>query len=124
MNDDLDIRELPADLVTPVGAYLRLREALGAPGFLLASTSVAFDHVRRTMTVTGPRAEVARVTAALEAAAPAPPAEPVAAGTAEAEMTRDGFVAAVLRAKEHIAAGDAFQIVPSQRVRRRTAASP
>ena len=207
MNDDLDTRELPADLVTPVGAYLRLREALGAPAFLLesvergeqvgrysflgaglpavdslaeaaafaagrpgpgpgrppfaggavgylsydwvaelepvplparngadaglptmrfllASTSVAFDHVRRTMTVTGPRAEVERVTAALDGAASAPPARPVAAGTAEAEMTRDGFVEAVLRAKEHIAAGDAFQIVPSQRVRRRTEASP
>src|SRR5438067_2127814 len=85
MNDDLDTRELPADLVTPVGAYLRLREALGAP---------------------------------------APPAPPAAAGSAEAEMTRDGVVAAVERAKLHIAAGDAFQIVPSQRVRRRTEASP
>jgi anthranilate synthase component 1 len=207
MNDDLDIRELPADLVTPVAAYLRLREALGAPAFLLesvergeqvgrysflgaglpavdslaeaadfagsrpgpragrppfaggavgylsydwvaelepvplppangadaglptmrfllAATSVAFDHVRRTMTVTGPRPEVERVTAALDGAASAPPAAPVPAGSAEAEMTRDGFVAAVLRAKEHIAAGDAFQIVPSQRVRRRTQASP
>ncbi|HEX2377710.1 MAG TPA: hypothetical protein VHI30_09150, partial [Gaiellales bacterium] len=30
-------RELPADLITPVGAYLRLREALGAPAFLLES---------------------------------------------------------------------------------------
>ena len=39
--------------------------------FLLASTSVAFDHVRRTMTVTGPRAEVDRVTAALDVAATA-----------------------------------------------------
>ena len=37
MNEDLDTRELPADLVTPVGAYLRLREALGAPAFLLES---------------------------------------------------------------------------------------
>ncbi len=163
MNDDLDTRILPADLVTPVGAYLRLRDALGAPAFLLesvergeqvgrysflgaglpavdsledaaafaaarpgpgpgqppfvggavgflsydwvtqlepvplpardpadaglpmmrfllASTSVAFDHVRRTMTVTGPRAEVERVTAALDHPAVAPPAEPVAAG--------------------------------------------
>ena len=41
--------------------------------FLLASTSVAFDHVRRTMTVTGPRAEVERVTAALDQPAAAPP---------------------------------------------------
>ena len=38
-------------------------------------------------------------------------------------MTRAGFIAAVERAKHHIAAGDAFQIVPSQRVRRPTEAS-
>jgi anthranilate synthase component I len=207
MSDDLDIRELPADLTTPVAAYLRLREALGAPAFLLesvergeqvgrysflgaglpavdsleqaaafaaarpgpgggrppflggavgflsydwvtqlepvplppangadaglpvmrfllASAAVAFDHVRRTMTVTGTRAEVARIVAALEGPAAAPPAAPVPAGEATAEMTREGFVAAVERAKLHIAAGDAFQIVPSQRVRRRTEATP
>ncbi len=207
MNDDLHTRILPADLVTPVGAYLRLRAALGAPAFLLesvergeqvgrysflgaglpavesldeaaafaaarpgpahgqppfmggavgflsydwvaqlepvplpapdvadaglpvmrfllASTSVAFDHVRRTMTVTGPRAEVDRAVAALDVAASVPAAAPVAAGEAVAEMTRDGFCAAVETAKEHIAAGDAFQIVPSQRVRRSTQASP
>jgi anthranilate synthase component I len=206
MTDDLDTRILPADLVTPVGAYLRLRDALGAPAFLLesvergeqvgrysflgaglpavdsldeaaafaasrpgpepgrppflggavgflsydwvtelepvplpaangadaglplmrfllASTSVAFDHVRRTMTVTGPRAEVDRVVAALDRQAAAPAAAPAAAGEAVAEMTRQGFCAAVERAKEHIAAGDAFQIVPSQRVRRFTQAS-
>jgi anthranilate synthase component I len=207
MSSDLDTRILPADLVTPVGAYLRLREALGAPAFLLesvergeqvgrysflgaglpavdsleeaaafaasrpgprpgeppfmggavgflaydwvselepvrlpaadpadaglptmrfllASTSVAFDHVRRTMTVTGPRADVDRVVAALEQAAAVPAAAPAEPGAALAEMTRDGFCAAVERAKEHIAAGDAFQIVPSQRVRRSTQASP
>jgi anthranilate synthase component 1 len=207
MNDDLDIRELPADLVTPVGAYLRLREALGAPAFLLesvergeqvgrhsflgaglrtadsleeaaafaatrpgpapgrppfmggavgflsydwvtqlepvplpaattadaglpvmrfllASTSVAFDHVRRTMTVTGSRSHVDRVVAALDGPAAAPPAAGIAAGDTTAEMTRAGFIAAVERAKLHIAAGDAFQIVPSQRVRRHTQASP
>ena len=37
MNDDRTLRTLPADLLTPVGAYLRLREALGAPAFLLES---------------------------------------------------------------------------------------
>jgi hypothetical protein len=37
MNHALDTRILPADLVTPVGAYLRLRAALGAPAFLLES---------------------------------------------------------------------------------------
>ncbi len=206
MTPDLDTRVLPADLITPVGAYLRLRDALGAPAFLLesvergeqvgrysflgaglpavdslaeaaafaasrpgpgagappfvggavgflsydwvtrlepvplppadpadaglptlrfllASASVAFDHVRRTMTVTGPRGEVERVAAALDRPAAVPPAPPARAGEAVAEMTRAGFCAAVERAKEHIAAGDAFQIVPSQRVRRSTQAS-
>jgi anthranilate synthase component 1 len=39
-------------------------------------------------------------------------------------MTRDEFEAKVLRAKEYIAAGDAFQIVLSQRLERTTAADP
>jgi anthranilate synthase component 1 len=200
-------RELPADLITPVGAYLRLREALGAPAFLLesvergeqvgrysflaaglpavgtleeaaafaasqpgpaagappfaggavgflsydwvselepvplpaangadaglptmrfllAETVVGFDHVRRTMTVTGERGAVDRAIDALGGPLGVPVAEPVAPGAAEAEMTEAGYVAAVARAKEHIAAGDAYQIVPSQRVRRSTGASP
>ena len=199
--------ELPADLITPVGAYLRLREALGGPAFLLesvergeqvgrysflaaglpavatleeaaafaasqpgpaagappfaggavgflsydwvselepvplpaangadaglptmrfllAQTVVAFDHVRRTMTVTGEPAEVDRVIDALGGPLGVPVAEPLAPGSAEAEMTEAGYVAAVERAKGHIAAGDAYQIVPSQRVRRQTEASP
>src|SRR5205823_9556376 len=37
MTDDRIIRTLPADLLTPVGAYLLLHEALGAPAFLLES---------------------------------------------------------------------------------------
>jgi anthranilate synthase component 1 len=199
--------ELPADLITPVGAYLRLREALGGPAFLLesvergeqvgrysflaaglpavatleeaaafaasqpgpaagappfaggavgflsydwvselepvplpaangadaglptmrfllAETVVAFDHVRRTMTVTGEPAQVDRVIDALGGPLGVPVAEPLAPGSAEAEMTEAGYVAAVERVKEHIAAGDAYQVVPSQRVRRQTDASP
>ena len=89
--------------------------------FLLARRRVAFDHVRRTMTVTGPRAEVERVAAALDQArGGAARRRRSPAGAAAAEMTRAGYVAAVERAKQHIAAGDAFQIVPSQRVRRPT----
>src|SRR3954454_16607027 len=37
MTHERIIRTIPADLITPVGAYLRLREALGAPAFLLES---------------------------------------------------------------------------------------
>ena len=92
--------------------------------FLLAETVVAFDHVRRTMTVTGERAGVDRAIDALGGPLGVPVAEPLEPGSAEAEMTEAGYVDAVERVKEHIAAGDAYQIVPSQRVRRRTGASP
>ncbi len=37
---------------------------------------------------------------------------------------QDGFLAAVLEAKEHILAGDIFQLVLSQRFERRTFADP
>ncbi len=207
MTTERHTRELPADLITPVGAYLRLRDALGAPAFLLesvergeqvgrysflaaglpavdtleeaaafaasqpgpaagappfaggavgflsydwaselepvplpaangadaglptmrfllAETVVAFDHVRRTMTVTGERTAVDRAIDALGGPLGVPVAEPLEPGSAEAEMTEAGYIDAVERVKEHIAAGDAYQIVPSQRVRRRTGASP
>ncbi len=39
-------------------------------------------------------------------------------------FTRSQFIEIVKRAKEYIFAGDAFQIVPSQRLRRRTTAAP
>lgn len=39
-------------------------------------------------------------------------------------MTRDEYKNAVLQAKEHIASGDIFQIVLSQRFERRTFADP
>ena len=197
---------LPADLLTPVGAYLRLREVLGSPSFLLesvdrgeqvgrfsflgaglaaadtleqatrfaaerpgpaadqapfvggavgylafdwvsqlepvplppphpddaglpvsrfllAETVVGFDHVRRTLTVTGDPDRVAAVVDALETPAAAAAAAAAAAGESRAEVTREAYLTAVERAKRHIARGDAFQIVPSQRVRRRTQAS-
>ena len=207
MTNDRIIRTLPADLLTPVGAYLLVREALGAPAFLLESVErgeqvgrhsflsagcavtdsldeavaftasrpgpgpgeppfvggavghiaydwvselepvplppahpddaalprmrfmladsvVAFDHVRRTVSLIGPAAAVDRLAEVLATPPAAAPAEPVAAGGVHVETTRERYMAAVERAKEHIAAGDAFQIVPSQRIRRETAASP
>jgi anthranilate synthase component I len=201
------ITTLPADLLTPVGAYLRLRDELGAPAFLLesvergeqvgrysflgaglpttdsldeavafagsqpgpahgdppfvggavgyisydwvsqlepvplpaphpqdaaiptlrfmlASTVIAFDHVRRTLSVIGETGEVERVVEALRALPGAEPGPQRPAGEAETEVTRERYMESVERAKQHIAAGDAFQIVPSQRVRRATGASP
>ena len=80
MNDDLDTRELPADLVTPVGAYLRLREALGAPAFLLESVERGEQVGRHSFLGAGlPDRRLARTSAAAFAAGrPGPGAGPAA----------------------------------------------
>jgi len=46
---------------------------------------------------------------------PAPPVDLPALPEPKSSFTHDGFVAAVEKAKDYIRAGDAFQIVPSQR---------
>ena len=199
-------RTLPADLLTPVGAQLRLRAALGAPSFLLESVErgeqvgrysflgaglatvdsideaaafaaarpspppglppfvggavgfigydwvselepvelppphpddpdlprarfmltdavVAFDHVRRVITITGEPGAVERIVAALGTTATVEASEPMPPGESHAEIPHARYLEIVERAKEHIAAGDAFQILPSQRVHRPTEAS-
>ncbi len=52
-------------------------------------------------------------------AVPATPAQPV-----ERERSRDDYEAAVLKAKEYIAAGDCMQVVIGQRLKKRFSASP
>jgi anthranilate synthase component I len=199
-------RTMPADLLTPVGAQLRLREALGTPTFLLESVErgeqvgrysflgaglrtvdsldeaaefaasrpgpthgqppfgggavgfvgydwvselepvelpaphpddpplprmrfmltdavVAFDHVRRLITITGEPEPVERIVAALSTTATVEGSDAMEPGEPVAEIPHARYLGIVDRAKEHIAAGDAFQILPSQRVRRPTKAS-
>jgi anthranilate synthase component I len=91
--------------------------------FLLATTVVAFDHVRRTVSVTGEPGEAQRIVDALARAPLARAVSPMQRGQVTAESAPGAYQRAVVRAKEHIAAGDAFQIVLSQRVHRRTRAS-
>ncbi|MCR0980504.1 anthranilate synthase component I [Roseomonas populi] len=110
-------------------------DLLGIPEAILSRPTLlaVFDHVRDILTLCAPvyadRGETARE--AYEAAQarldeaevaldrpvprPAPPAALPPPGTPSSNFTREGFMAAVERAKEFIAAGDAFQIVPSQR---------
>jgi anthranilate synthase component 1 len=104
-------------------------DVLGIPeGVMIRPTLVAvFDHVRDTLTLvapvwpgTDPAAAEARLDEA-EAALdrplprPAPPAALPAPPAPSSNFTREGYVAAVERAKDYIRAGDAFQIVASQR---------
>jgi anthranilate synthase component 1 len=63
------------------------------------------------------QAGIAEAQAALDRPLPHP-APPVALPPLPApssNFTREGFIAAVLKAKEYVAAGDVFQVVPSQR---------
>ena len=104
--------------------------------FLLCDTLLAFDHTRgRLLAITHAAAdspaeeEAARQRlAAIEARlqTPTPVRPPAAAGIAESQRshTQPGFEAMVHRAKEHIAAGDVFQVVLSQKFTRQTAADP
>ena len=79
MNDDLDTRILPADLVTPVGAYLRLREALGAPAFLLESVERGEQVGRYSFLGAGlPAVDSLAEAAAFAATRPGPGAGPAA----------------------------------------------
>src|SRR5581483_10496612 len=156
---------LDTSLLTPLGAYLRLRERgrasfllesvergrlgrhsvvgylaydfaaaleptvpLPEPGrgfpesrFVVADVLVRFDHVRGVAEVLrGDAAEVARL---LEADAPRPPREAAAPAETRRFPSRAEYEAGVRACKEHIRAGDAFQIVLSQRAERATGVS-
>jgi len=103
--------------------------------FLLADTIIAFDHARgRTLLMTtvtpSARAEAEEKLEALAQkistpqVAPTPNPFPAASREIRSNFTHDQFESLVNKAKEHIAAGDVFQVVLSQRLSRHTSASP
>ena len=123
---------------------VRLMEELPEPnpdpldlpdGILLRPTIMAiFDSVADTVTIVTPvrprprddaraayaaaEARIAAVVAELERPLPhevAQAAAPVAVANVSSSMTREAFHDVVKRAKEYIAAGDVFQVVPSLR---------
>jgi anthranilate synthase component 1 len=110
-------------------------DVLGIPeAVLFRPTLVAvFDHVRDTLTLVttvwptpgldpaaawdAAQGRLDEAEAALDRPLPrpAPPAALPALPAPASNFTKEGFRAAVAKAKEYIAAGDAFQVVPSQR---------
>ncbi|HPF69186.1 MAG TPA: anthranilate synthase component I [Candidatus Krumholzibacteria bacterium] len=110
--------------------------------FLFPSAIAVFDHVRNEIEflVTPPsddeagraaaRRELDALLAALHAPLPADAHRPLGSGeravdpALEANLDRGRYEAMVRRAKEHILAGDIFQIVLSQRLGGTTTASP
>ena len=114
---------------------VRTVEALGEPNpdelgvpdlaLMLTDVLVAFDHLKRSITVVGhpgddpdvARAKVAAIREIL--AGPLPKSAPEIEGRSAAEFvsntTREQFEATVAKIVDYIHAGDAFQVVPSQR---------
>ena len=98
--------------------------------FLIADIVVVFDHVRRTVEVIAqPGRDVDADAIAAELMGPLPDGVgpvPALTGTpfSEAETTPEEYEGLVRAAQEHIGAGDAFQVVISQRHVRQTAATP
>ncbi|BDG60638.1 anthranilate synthase component I [Caldinitratiruptor microaerophilus] len=121
-------------------------DVLGAPDavFLVPELVAVFDHLTHrlylvALAVPGgdPEGAYARALDVLGEArarlaapvAPAPPVAPAtragaAAGGLHAHFPRERFLAAVRRIQEYIAAGDAFQVVLSQRLTAPTRANP
>src|SRR5579859_503000 len=102
--------------------------------FLLTDTLVAFDHARRSLFLIahafdGDQAAARRRLDELEARLAAPlPATPLPLASypprITSSMSQADYEAAVRAAQEHIAAGDIFQVVISQRLSRQTGAQP
>ncbi len=98
--------------------------------FLLVPVVVAFDHVRqRVQVIAQPGHEELADEIAARLQGPLPdtalPVTPLTGTPASQAVTaRADYLVGVERCKEHIAAGDAFQIVLSQRHLRQTARSP
>jgi anthranilate synthase component 1 len=101
--------------------------------FLHATTLVAFDHAFGRLLLIASDTDRSRAEARLDdlQSTLAAPLAHVARHSRsardvrlESNMTQEIFENAVLQAKEHIAAGDIFQVVPSQRLSCRTEADP
>ncbi len=97
--------------------------------YLLADTVVAFDHARRSIflianvldgDVGAANQKLDQIAERLAQPLPAANKTTVTPSEIRSNMTQDTFEAMVCTAKEHIAAGDIFQVVLSQRFTRQT----
>jgi anthranilate synthase component 1 len=101
-------------------------EGAGLPEsrFVVADTLVRFDHVTSIAEVlAGDRDEIEHMLLSDMPRCQAPGRGPNGRGETQRFPSREQYEGRVLRAKEHIVAGDAFQIVLSQRAERPTNAS-
>ena len=124
----------------PLKAHEKLPDAI----FMMADTIIAFDHAfGKIMLIATSRTDMEGSAAQEEAQArldrieekiagplPSAPSSSRQSGTGktslemQSNMTPAQYMQAVEKAKAHIAAGDIFQVVPSQRLSRETEANP
>jgi len=110
-------------------------QTAGAPDgmYLLADTVVAFDHARRSLSlitnvldgdVQAAERKLDEIQARIQESLPAPETRETIPSVSRSNLSQEHFENMVREAKEHIAAGDIFQVVLSQRFSRETSASP
>jgi anthranilate synthase component 1 len=110
-------------------------QTAGAPDgmYLLADTVVAFDHARRSLSlianvldgdVEAAERKLDEIQARIQQPLPAPEIRETISSVSYSNLSQERFETMVRTAKEHIAAGDIFQVVLSQRFSRETSASP
>ncbi|HSL30244.1 MAG TPA: anthranilate synthase component I [Anaerolineales bacterium] len=101
--------------------------------YLLADTVVAFDHARRSIflianvldgDVEAANRKLDRITECIHEPLPAAGKIDLKPSEIRSNMTQEVFESMVREAKEHIAAGDIFQVVLSQRFTRQTSVEP
>jgi anthranilate synthase component 1 len=101
--------------------------------YLLADTVVAFDHARRSIylianildgDVETANRKLDQITERIAQPLPAASKSPATQSEIRSNMTREAYETMVSDAKEHIAAGDIFQVVLSQRFTRETSVEP
>jgi anthranilate synthase component 1 len=97
--------------------------------YLLADTIVAFDHARRSLFLianvmdgdeAAAQAKLDEITFRLHQPLPSIPSRSVSVAEVHSNKTQAEYEGMVRSAREHIAAGDIFQVVPSQRFTRPT----
>jgi anthranilate synthase component 1 len=101
--------------------------------YLLADTVVAFDHARRSIFLIGnvldgdveaANRKLDQIAGRIALPLPAASKTDIAPSEIRSNMTQEAYETMVLDAKEHIAAGDIFQVVLSQRFTRQTSVAP
>src|SRR5436190_14085750 len=133
-------KEIVADLLTPVSAFLKIADGADDAGFMVFDTVLAFDHVQhRILIISNARitadddleslyqfacAKIQFLERELERNLSIARSSSPDGLDVQSNHTRERFEEQVRTAKEHIAAGDIYQVVLSQRFEAKVDADP